>query len=187
VKVSFVTTNKHKFREVSHILKDYPVELEHLEQEYEENHDSSLEEIARSAALRLSRELAINIVLEDTGLFFAAYDNFPRALPKFVFNSLGYQGIFKLLEGESRSAYFKTVAAFCLPDSEPVLFAGRLSGEITKRVYDKTADVMPYDRIFIPAGKKQTISGLTLAEKNAMSQRGEAFRRFGQYLKKASW
>lgn len=151
--------------------------------EYEENHDVSLEEIAGSAAKKLADTLNKPVVVEDTGLFFAAYDNFPGALPKLVFETLGYKGIFKLLAGKTKAAYFKTVAAFCQPGAPPVLFEGVMPGEITQEVHNKDKDVMPYDRIFIPAGETKTISGMSLAKKNTFSQRGKAFRKFGKYIK----
>jgi len=182
MKIVFITTNKFKFEEVGGILKDYPIELEQLSIEYEEDHDSSIEEIARSAAKKLSTEINKPIILEDTGLFFKAYEGFPGALPKFVFNTLGYKGIFKLIEGESRKAYFKTVAAYCEPNEDPVLFSGTMRGEITDEIYNKDQEAMPYDRIFIPEGKSKTISDMTLQEKNSLSQRAEAFKKFGEYI-----
>lgn len=80
MKIEFITTNKHKFQEVQDILKDFPIELEQLDMEYEENHDAGIEDIARDAAKKLANELNRQIVLEDTGLFFEAYDGFPGAL-----------------------------------------------------------------------------------------------------------
>ncbi len=182
MKITFITTNKHKFKEAQDILKDYPVELEQLDMDYEENHDESIEEIARGAAKKLADKLNRPVVLEDTGLFFEAYNNFPGALPKFVINSIGFKGIFKLLGGESRKAYFKTVAAFCEPGSEPILFEGIMKGEITKKIYNENKDEMPYDKIFIPEGKNKTISEMTLEEKNSFSQRSKAFKKFGAHL-----
>ena len=152
--------------------------------DYEENHDEKLEEIARGAAKKLADKLNKSVVLEDTGLFFEAYNNFPGALPKFVINSIGFRGIFKLLDGESREAYFKTVAAFCETGSEPIFFEGIMKGEITEKIYNENKDEMPYDKIFIPKGKNKIISEMTLEEKNSFSQRAKAFRKFGEYIKK---
>lgn len=42
---------------------------------------------------------------------------------------------------------------------------------------------MSYDRIFIPEGKKITISDMTMEQKNQLSQRSEAFRKLGEFLK----
>ncbi len=182
MKLAFVTTNKHKFEEVQNLLKNFPIELEQLNMDYEENHDSSIEEIARTAAKKLTSELNRPIVVEDTGLFFEAYYNFPGALPKFVFNSLGYKGIFKLLENESRNAYFKTVVGYCEPDKEPLTFDGLMRGEITTQIFNENTDSMPYDRIFVPEGKNKTISDMTIEEKNSLSQRAEAFIKLAEYL-----
>jgi XTP/dITP diphosphohydrolase len=151
--------------------------------EYDENHDLSMEEIAKCASKKIAEELGKPIVLEDTGLFFQAYENFPGALPKFVFNTLGYKGIMKVLDGESRKAYFKTVAAYCEPGKEPILFEGKMDGKITSEVFDEDKDAMPYDRIFIPEGYDKTISSMDMNLKNSFSQRGEAFRKFGDYIK----
>jgi len=182
MKITFITTNKHKFEEVENVLKDYPIELEHLNMEYEENHDAKIEEVARDAAKKMADKLNKPIVLEDTGLFFEAYNGFPGALPKFAIKTLGYKGIFKLLAGENRGAYFKTVAAFCEPGKEPVLFEGIMRGTITEEIHNQDSDVMPYDRIFVPEGETETISDMTMDKKNSFSQRAQAFRKFGEYI-----
>ena len=184
-KVYFVTTNKQKFQEVSDVLKDYPIELEHLNLEYEENHDSSMEEIAKGAAKKLAEELRKAVIVDDTGLFFEAFPGFPGALPKFVFKSLGYRGILKLIEGENRRAYFKTVVGFCEPGKEPLLFEGEMYGQITEEVYglEKDEDAMPYNRIFIPDGETRPIVDTTLQERNKFLQRAKAFIKFGEWIK----
>ncbi len=184
MKIAFITTNTHKFAEVQDILAPFGIEVEHLSLEYEENHDASMEDIARQAAQKLSAELQRPLMLEDTGLFFDAYPNFPGALPKFVFNTLGYKGIMKLLADEERGAYFKTVAAYGEPGKKPHLFEGMMRGVITEKVFDEDKDFMPYDRIFIPDGYTKTISRLSMAEKNSFSQRAQAFRKMGEYLQK---
>lgn len=141
-----------------------------------------MEEIAQKASQKLAQQLDRPVVLEDTGLFFEAYNGFPGALPKFVFSTIGYRGIFKLLEDEKRNTYFKTVAAYCEPDKDPVLFEGIMRGKITDKVYNKDKDEMPYDKIFIPEGKTKTVSDMTLEEKNSFSQRAKAFKKFGKYI-----
>lgn len=181
--IAFITTNKHKYEEVKDILQDIPIELEHLDMEYEENHDDGIEAIARTASEKLAQELNRPIVLEDTGLFFEAYNGFPGALPKFIYQSIGFKGIFKLLEGESRNAYFKTVVGYCEPNKKPQLFEGIMKGKITEKVHNENKDTMPYDKIFIPDGKQATISDMTIEEKNTFSQRAKAFKEFKEYLK----
>lgn len=184
MKVTFITTNKHKFEEVQDILKDYPIEVEWLNMKYNEDHEDGIEVTAKKAAKKLADELQKPIILDDTGLFFDAYPEFPGAAPKFVFNTLGYKGLLKLLEGEPRGAYFETVAAYCEPDKAPVLFKGVMKGSLTEKIYHEDDEVMPYDRFFIPENCDKTISDMTMADKTAISQRGTAFKAFGEYMKK---
>lgn len=183
--LAFVTTNNHKFTEVSDILKEFNLVVEQVDFDYAENHDASLEEVASTASVEVSTKLNRPIILEDTGIFFDAYEGFPGALPKFVFNTLGYRGIFKLLENEKRDVYFKTVAAYCEPEGTPKLFTGIMRGKITNEVYDQNKDAMPYDRIFIADRLPDKVfSRLSITEKNKLSQRGSAFRQFGKWHKK---
>ena len=185
MKISFVTTNKGKFEEVEALLADYGIEVEWLNRKYEEDNDDTVEDTAKKAVKKIANELNMPIVLEDTGLFFEAYDGFPGPSPKFVFRTLGYKGIFKLLEGESRKAYFQTFAAYCEPGSDPAIFSGEMAGEITTEVFnaDKPLGSMPYDRIFVPEGKKVTVSDMEMEEKNGLSQRAKAFCKLAEFLK----
>lgn len=183
MKLTFVTSNKHKVEEIGFELKKYGVELEQLNIGYGEDKDVNMEEIAKKASKELAEKLQRMIIMEDTGLYFKAYDNFPGAMPKFVFNSIGFDGIFRLLEGKDRSAYFRTIIGFCEPGNEPVLFAGEMQGEITKEVYEPEKDGMPYTHIFIPTGTNKVMIEMTIEEKNTVSQRGEAARKLGEFLK----
>ena len=122
------------------------------------------------------------VALEDTGLFFEAYPDFPGAMPKFIFEKIGYDGIMRLLKDKNRNAYFKTVAAYCEPGHEPILFEGVMRGKITERVYNEDKDAMSYDRIFIPEGYDVTISDMEMETKNSFSQRAQAFKKLARFL-----
>lgn len=185
MKIAFVTTNRSKFEEVQSLFKDYGIGLEWINRKYEEDNEDTIEDTARKASKKLVQELGVPIILEDTGLFFEAYHGFPGQSPKFVFKTLGYKGFFKLLDGESRKAYFQTCAAYCKSGKEPILFSDEMRGEITTKIYnaDSDFDFMPYDRIFIPEGKSVTVSDMTMLEKNTLSQRSKAFRKMAEFLK----
>jgi XTP/dITP diphosphohydrolase len=181
-KIAFVTTNKHKFEEIDAVLREFGIELEHLDVDYPEDKEKEMKEISLEAAKNLANELNKALFVENTGLYFNAYNNFPGAQPKFVYNSLGFDGILKLLEGVDRSAYFKTVVAYCEPDGEPISFEGIMTGQISDVVYSGDKDAMPYDHIFIPDNYQKAIVDINMEEKNSFSQRGKATRLFGEYL-----
>lgn len=183
MKISFVTTNRHKFLEVKKILSEFGIGAEQVDEELPEP-DGTIDFVAKHKARHAADKLGKPVVVEDTGLFFESYTNFPGPNPKFVFESIGYDGIMRLLKGLSRKAYFRTAAAYCEPGKEPMLFDGIMKGEITEKVFNPGRDAMPYDRIFIPEGHDRTISDMTLEEKNRLSQRAMAFRKLGEFLSK---
>lgn len=180
--IFFVTTNKHKVSEVKAILKPFNIKVTQIDMEYEENHDVSIEKIAKEASKKLADKLQKPVVVEDSGFFFEAYNNFPGALPRFVFNGIGYKGIMKLLKDEKRDTYAKAVVSYCQPGQNPIIFEGVMQGKIAQEVFDEDKDIMPYERIFIPEGYIVTMSKLTREEKNSISHRGKAFRKLAEYL-----
>lgn len=186
MKILFVTTNKYKFAEMSELMEEFGIELEQLNLKYAEDQDDSMEEIVQKAAQELASTWKRPVVLEDTGFFLDAYPGFPGPMAKFVYNTLGPDGILKFLEGKSRGAEFKTVVGYCEPGSKPVLFEGVLKGEVAEAVHNRDKDVFDYDRLFIPEGEAVTLSDMTMQEKNEVSQRAEAFRKFGAYITTAS-
>jgi non-canonical purine NTP pyrophosphatase (RdgB/HAM1 family) len=184
MKLTFVTTNRAKFNEVKGLLKSYDIELEQLDISYEEDHDKTISEIAANASLSLANRLKKPIVVDDTGVFFSAYKNFPGPLAKFVFQNLGYKGIFKLLKNESREGYFETAIGFCRPGGKPQVFLGRLKGRFVEKKKLKNPGHLPYMQIFIPKGFSKTIDNFSSEEKNQISHRTQAFRQLGEYLLK---
>lgn len=181
--ICFVTTNKHKVKEIGAALKEFGIAVQQKEREYTEDKETDMREIAKKAAKELSRELGEPLIVEDTGLFFNSYNDFPGAQPKFIYKGIGYDGIFRLLDGKDRSAYFKTVIGYCEPGGEPICFEGIMEGIITDKVWEPDIEVMPYDRIFIPKGYDRPIVKMKLDEKNSFSQRGQAARKLGEYLR----
>ena len=88
MKIVFITTNKGKFEEVESLFKDYDIKLEWVNRKYEEDSDDTIGDTAKKAAKKLADELNKPIILENTGLFFEAYEGFPGSAPKFVFKPL---------------------------------------------------------------------------------------------------
>lgn len=165
------------------VLSAYGVELEQIKIDYPEDKEKNMEEIAREASKNLAEKLGRELIVEDTGLYFEAYNNFPGAQPKFVYNSLGFKGIFKLLLDENRGAYFKTVIGYCSPGKDPKTFDGQMNGVIAEEVLLPEKEAMPYEHIFIPEGYAKTMVEMDVDLKNSFSHRGKATRKFGEFIK----
>lgn len=182
----FVTRNRHKFEEAQIALRGSNIKIHLLDAEKIEPDDWSLEEVVKNNAKRISDETGKTLIVEDTGVFFEAFDNFPGNKPKRWFEKLGYEGLLgKFFEngGEisNRKAYFKTVIGYCESGKEPVIFDGILKGTIAKDVKGLDKDVMTYERIFICENGRY-LCDHSREEKDKISHRAQAFRKLKSFL-----
>lgn len=194
--IYFVTGNKHKVEEAQIALKGSGIKVHLLDADKIEPDEWTLEEVARNNAKRIADETGKTVIVEDTGVFFEAFDNFPGNKPRRWFEKLGYNGLlgkFKvgtLNEITNRSAHFKTIIGYCEPHKEPILFSGELHGRIAKEVKGTDENVLPYERIFICEGVSKNekkderyLYEYSREEKDKFSHRGIAFRKLREYLK----
>lgn len=178
----FVTGNKHKFEELSNILeKEYSFKVGQAGFAFRELESESLEEIAVDKARQAFERLHVPLFVEDTGLYFKAYKNFPGNHAKRIFDSIEYEGIFRLLKRKSRTAVFQT--CLCYIDARTIkVFSEKLEGKIAEKVVLPKKKAFDYDRVFVPKDKTMAIVQMTLEEKNSFSHRGKVTRMLGSWL-----
>jgi XTP/dITP diphosphohydrolase len=86
------------------------------------------------------------------------------------------------IRDEERQARFVCCIAFALPDGQVKTFTGYAKGMIGRR--RRGANGFGYDPVFYPLGHGRTFAEMTDAEKDALSHRGKAMRKFYMFLKK---
>ncbi|MBS3054700.1 MAG: non-canonical purine NTP pyrophosphatase [Candidatus Aenigmarchaeota archaeon] len=180
MKISVVTGNKDKYSEISSVLREYGIESEQAGLETDEK-GGSLEEIAQLKAREAYSAIKKPLIVDDTGIFFTACDNFPGHKAKRVFQELGFDGIMKTLEGKPRDAEFRTVMCY-IDASEMKLFHGEMKGRITENPGHDARKGLPYERIFVPQGKDKIVSCMAADEKNRISHRALAARKFAEWF-----
>lgn len=186
MEIVFITTNKNKVKEITDLAaaeaKD--ITIVHLDYDYPELQLDEIESVARESAnyIREKRAIKKPFFLEDSGLLIHALNGFPGPFSAFVFDTIGNEGILKLMtdkRGEERKATFKTVVAFSESvNTAPRLFVGTTDGRITEK--RRGAGGFGYDPIFEVEGK--TFAERSTEEKNRLSHRGKAFRKLLDYL-----
>ena len=119
--------------------------------------------------------LGAPVLVEDTGLAFAAWNGLPGALIKWFLTSLGPEGICRLLRQETnREAAATTLFAYC--DGSPVrVFPGVVHGFIPET--PRGSSGFGWDGIFQPIGSDLTFAEMTSAEKDRFSMRRRALER----------
>ncbi|MEM4598755.1 MAG: non-canonical purine NTP pyrophosphatase [Candidatus Diapherotrites archaeon] len=178
----FVSGNKQKFLEIKRILAEYGIELKWHKAELSEDCNGSIDEIARHKAAEAYSLIEKPLIVEDTGIFFEGYHDFPGVRAKRIFEKIGYEGLLKMASKKSGKAYFKT--AICFTDgTRKKVFVGLLKGRISQKVYCKNRKVMPYERIFVPVKSKKPLCMMLRKEKNKISHRARAAEKLAVWLK----
>jgi non-canonical purine NTP pyrophosphatase (RdgB/HAM1 family) len=170
--LTFITSSMDKFAEVERIL-GYALTREALA--LEEIQSIELEPVVRHKATRAYALLGRPVLVEDTGLAFAAWHGLPGALIKWFLASLGPDGMCRLLRGESnRSTIATTLFAYCAGDDLRV-FCGAVNGVIPEA--PRGAAGFGWDAIFQPLGSTRTFAEMTPEEKDRFSMRRIALER----------
>ena len=179
--ITFASTNQNKFLEVQSILSTRNIPVDFLQIYLAEIQSDSLEEIAREKAKTAFAKVGRHVLVEDDGLFINSLGGFPGQYSSFVFQTIGNDGILKLLAGSAnRSAYFWSLIAFYNGITLSI-FDGRVNGSISDRITEGGG--WGYDPIFVPDGTDLTFAELK-ESKNEYSHRKGALERFAQwYLK----
>ena len=177
----FVTSNIHKFQEARYVLSEYKIAAAKLKVDTIEIQDDKLENIAKYSVQDAVKKCGLPVFVEDAGLFIEVLGGFPGPYSKYVHNTVGLKGILKLMENtENRNAHFMSVVAFGSPNGRPVCFAGRVNGKISLEMRGTSG--FGYDPIFVPFdGDGRTFAEMAATEKNRLSHRGEALRKFAEW------
>jgi len=169
--IKFVTGNPNKVREAREILG---VDLEQVDlpDQYEVQ-TNEVSVIVKRKVIQAHQALDCPVIVEDSGLVFAAWNGLPGALVKWFENTVGCQGMLKMLEPfADRTAFAQCYTAF--HDGRDIKIA---KGEVKGRVSDRLRgdNGFGWDVIFIPDGHDRTYAEMKAEEKNAISHRKKAF------------
>ncbi len=181
LRLALVTGNKHKLEEAREVLSSYGIDLYMAGLEKIEIQADSLSKIAVVAARHAWEFLGKPLIVDDSGLFIEALNGFPGPYSRYVYDTLGVDGILKLLSDEkNRRACFKTAVTLILPPLEMV-FEGETCGIITTR--PRGSSGFGFDPIFVPEGCSRTYAEMSPSEKNRVSHRAKAMRMLGSFIK----
>ena len=176
MQITVVTSNDGKFKEIQDTLKKFNIEAVQSSFDAVEV-GNTLESRCLSKAKHAFLNLQKPLIVDDTGLFFNAYENFPGPFPKKVYTEIGFEGIFKKLKWKKREATFKTL--LCFTDGKRTeLFKGKIKGRISETIFNGGIKSLPYDKIFIPEGYDKPFCTLSFQEKNSISHRTKAVKKF---------
>ena len=175
----FATGNEHKLKEVNEILGH---NLEQISVELFEPQAVDVAEIVREKAEDAFNKTGKIVLVEDTGLEFSAWNRqLPGALIKWFIDSVGNEGVLKMMDSETnRQAVAKTAVGF-FDGKQAQVFMGEIKGTIPTAIRGDGG--FGWDPIFIPDGYDKSFAEMTSDEKNDISMRRLAVENMKKGLK----
>jgi XTP/dITP diphosphohydrolase len=176
-KIIFVTTNKGKIKEAGEILG---IEIEPLNLEIDEVQTldpiKCIEKKTEAAFTQAKRA----ILVEDTCLFFEAWNGLPGVFIDYFMKTMGIDGLIRLMKEESNRKA-KAQTSLCYFDGkEKIITTGIVDGSIAM---EKRGDNgFGWDPIFIPIGYEKTFAELGDEIKNKISMRRMALEKLREKL-----
>jgi len=181
--IFFVTRNINKFNEARRVLADEGIATAMIKLETLEIQSNSLEDIAKFRALDAVKKSNLPVIVEDAGLFIEALKGFPGPYSSYVYRTIGRKGLLTLLKKtENRKAFFKSVVAYSEPGGDVQIFSGMVEGEIAHSERGRSG--FGFDPIFKPLeGDGRTFGEMTTEEKNRISHRSRALKKFADWYR----
>ncbi|MAH33664.1 non-canonical purine NTP pyrophosphatase, RdgB/HAM1 family [archaeon] len=162
MEINLITSNKGKLKEFKKYLEPQ-IKINHIETEYKELRSDDSGEIAKDAAEMLANKLNKAVVVEDSGLFIEALNDFPGTCSAYIHKRIGLKGILKLMEKiDNRICYYKSAVGYCEPGKGAICFLGEEKGTIA--LEEKGNSGFGHDPIFIPEGSEKTLGEMENCE-----------------------
>jgi len=193
IKLVVATRNRHKTREIQHILGPKFMVRDLTDTEVPEIRENgrSFEENAKLKALAASKHLPALVIADDSGLEVDALGGAPGIYSARYAgaNATDRDKIDKLLRElarvrateDGRRARFCCVVALARNGNLLGTFEGTVKGRITQKARGDAG--FGYDPIFVPDGFGQTFGELSAQVKNAVSHRANAIRALADRLR----
>lgn len=194
MKYALATANPGKIKEIREILSNLGIDFVTREDlgidfDIEETGDTFFEN-AKLKAEAICKASNMPAIADDSGLVVDALDGAPGVYTSSyggeeLSNDERYMYMLDKMKNidnmEQRTAKFVSTIVCAYPDGKILTASGECEGHIAKS--PRGTGGFGYDPVFVPAGEERTLAEMSLVEKNAISHRGKALRKFAEVLK----
>lgn len=169
----FITSKPDKVRVLQSYLQKVGVncQVTLCEEDIPEPQGRSIVDIAEKKAMLAYRQLRQPVVVEDSGLYIEALNGFPGPYVKYMLDTLGLEGIMRLMDGkEDRSCRF--VSAVSMVDAKGNIHTFVDESSAVGAIADVPAETKQeqqsiISRVFVPEGFDKPIAAMSPTEINA--------------------
>lgn len=181
--VTIVTGNATKFAEMAEALGRHGIEAVRVALEIPEIQSLAAEEVITDKVRKAFQEIKGPVLVDDSGIYFDGYDQFPGTFSKPLYQAIGFRGIFRLIQPGARAIFHCYVGYLDTGLQEPMIFHGQYPGTLLGEYDDSRQYEMPYAIIFQPDGVAKPMSAMT-PEERANDHRHQALNAFADWYTK---
>ena len=182
--IVFVTHNKGKAKSAEKYFENLKISTYNFE--LDEPRSEDVKEIAKYKVMQAYEVVKKPCMALDTGFFINELNGFPKAFVNFTLDSIGIDGILKLMEGkENRECHFEECLAY-YDGKEILYFYGNHPGNISikKQGEDREEKWSDLWYIFKPKGFEKTLAEMNEKERE---DRRKIDGSYGAMQKFAEW
>ena len=177
MKFYFATLNRNKLQELSEILENElisaPLDLYELQ-------TTDLKKLVEHKLKQAYQKLKAPVIVEDTSLYFEAWNELPGPLVKLFLKNFGLEGmVLALSPFENNYANAVSCLGFTTDGQKLHFFREQIKGTI---VNPRGSQGFGWDAIFKPLGQALTFGEMTYNEKLRISPRRKVSNRFKKFL-----
>lgn len=185
--IIFVTSNKGKVMSLRNRLPKEQYKIVQKDIELIEPQGESSEEVSVAKALYAYNKLKKPLVVQDSSFHVNYLNGFPGVYIKYIQDSIGVEGLLKLMEGvKDRSCYFSLSLTYIENSKKFKVFNKRSSmGRLALEV-DHTESKKAWGeiwRVYIPHWADKPLSAMKEEEIDSREQNKEDDSEFGQFAK----
>lgn len=165
--IYFATKNKGKVNYVSNALSKYGIEVVHYSLELPEPRSDNLREIAKEKVSFAYERIGNPCVALDSGFYIHSLNGFPKTFVNFALDTIGIDGILRLVYGKSQDCEFRNCLAYLDETlTEPIYFESNVDGSLSDFPRGEMRDYYwsKLFLIFVPKNANKTLAEMTYEE-----------------------
>ena len=167
LKDEIIFVNKGKVESAKEKLQDIKIDIYNYE--VDEIRSDDVREIAKHKVKEAYKVVEKPCISLDAGFYIEELNGFPRAYVNFALDTIGIEGILKLMENKTnRKCAFKECLAY-YDGENMLLFNGNHEGVLSEKIQGKDNSKKWSDLwyVFIPYGYDQTLAQMTDEQRNS--------------------
>lgn len=131
MEIYFATTNAGKVESFRRVLADYGIAVHQAKIDIPEPRSDDVREIAQAKVRYAFQHIGKPVVALDAGFYIPSLNGFPRAFVNFALETIGLEGIVRLVEGKDRQCEFRNCLAYLDGTSpDPICFVSNVRGTL---------------------------------------------------------